>query len=168
MKPQLGPVQSAAPTCPVLLRAAEPITREQLTTTLADCPGALEDSLRVIDSGIPCHPCGEIDLLAVDRLYRLTIIDVETTLGEWLLLRGVSHVDWIARNLANVRRMYPELRIDFSRPPRLLLVAPRFSPLLRSAVRQISHPEVTCVRYHGVELPAGSGILFEPVVSDAD
>jgi hypothetical protein len=166
--PQPAPAQPASPASAVLLRSAEPLSRDQLTATLTECPGALEDSMRVIDACIPCDPCGEIDLLAVDRVHRLTIIDLETTLGEWLLLRGISHVDWVARNLPNLRRMYPELRIEFSRPPRLLLIAPRFSPFLRSAVRQITQPEITCVRYHGLELSGGPGIFFEPISCEVE
>jgi hypothetical protein len=72
------------------------------------------------------------------------------------------------RNAANVRRMYPGWRIDFSRQPRLFLIASRFSPCLRSAVRQITRPDITCLRYHGVEVSDGTGIFFEPVGGEGE
>jgi hypothetical protein len=147
-----------------VLRPGEPITRDQLTATIRECQGALEDNMRVIDARIPCGgPRDDMDLLALDRANQLTIIDVEIAPGDGLLIRGLSHLDWVVRNVAIVQRMYQGLTIDGSRQPRIILVAPRFSPLLRNAVRQITGPAVMCYRYHGVELSSGTGIFFEPV-----
>jgi hypothetical protein len=151
-----------------VLRPGEPITRDQLTATLRECQGALEDNMRAIDVRVPCCPRDEIDLLALDRANQLTIIDVEITLGDGLLLRGVSHVDWVVRNVGMLQRMYQGWTIDGSRQPRLILVAPQFSPFLRSAVRQITRPDVMCYRYHGVQLSGGTGIFFEPVGGESE
>jgi hypothetical protein len=124
--------------------------------------------MRTIDARIPCGPRDDIDLLALDRANQLTIIDVEITGGDGLLLRGVSHVDWVMRHVALVQRMYQGWMIDGSRQPRLVLIAPQFSQLLRSAVRQITRPDVTCFRYHGVVLFGGTGIFFEPVGGESE
>lgn len=147
----------------VALLRPMPVTRDRLAAILMQGEGMLEDGLRAIDARIHCHPCGEIDLLAVDRASRLTIIDFETTFSDGLLLRGVGHFDWIVRNMPNVQRMYQGQAIDFSLPPRLILLAPRFSPLLRNVARQITRPQIHWIRYHTVLAPAGPGILFEPV-----
>ena len=163
-----APVRPVTRTGVVLLRPGQPLTGDQLTAALKECPGALEDNLRVIDARVACSPCGEIDLLALDRADQLTIIDVETTRGDELLLRGVSHVDWVVRNVANMRRMYPGCRIDFPRQPRLFLIASRFSPCLRSAVRLITRPDIRCLRYHGVEISDGTGIFFEHVGGEGE
>jgi hypothetical protein len=163
-----APARPGTRSAAVLLRPGQPLTGDQLTAVLKECPGALENNMQVIDARIPCSPCGEIDLLAVDRANQLTIIDVETTCGDGLLLSGVSHVDWVVRNVANMRRMYQGCRIDFSRQPRLFLIAPRFSPFLRSAIRQITRPDITCLKYHGVEVSDGTGIFFEHVGGDGE
>jgi hypothetical protein len=150
----------------VLLRAVQ-ITRDRLAAILpVDWSGALEDGLRTIDANIPCHPCGEIDLLAVDRTSKLTIIDFDTTANDGLLLRGLGHFDWIVRNTQNVLRMCPAQGVDSSLTPRLILLAPEFSPLLRRVMRQLTRPQIQWVRYHAVETPAGPGILFEPVTGE--
>lgn len=128
--------------------------------------GALEEGLRAFDANIPCHPCGEIGLLAVDRASQLTIIDFEMTFDDGLLLRGIGHFDWVVRNMPNVQRMYREQAVNFSLPPRLFLLAPQFSPLLRSVARQITRPQIHWVRYHTVNASGGPGILFEPVVDE--
>jgi hypothetical protein len=151
-----------------VLRPGAPLTKDQLTATLRECQSALGDNMRAIGAGVASSPDGEIDLLALDRADQLTIIDVETTLDDGLLLRGISHVDWVMRNLANVKRMYPGWMIDASRPPRLFLVAPRFSLLLKSALRQITQPDITCFRYHEVELWGRTGILVEHLRGEGD
>lgn len=149
----------------VLLRTCTSVTKDQLASMLRGLEGALEDGMRGIDASIPCHPCGEIDLLALDRANQLTIIDFDTTSNDGLLLRGIGHFDWVVCNIPNVRRMYPGQVINFSLPPRLFLVAPQFSPLLRSAARQIGRPQINWVRYHVADVSGGLGILFEHVVS---
>lgn len=156
-----GPRGNAVLLHPVL------VTRDRLAAILPlDWSGALEEGLRTIDAKIPCHPCGEIDLLAVDRTSKLTIIDFDTTLNDGLLLRGLGHFDWIVRNTQNVQRMCPAQGVDSSLPPRLILLAPQFSPLLRRVMRQFTRPQIQWVRYHAVETPAGPGILFEPVTGE--
>lgn len=142
------------------------VTRDRLAVFLMEVDGALEEGLRAIDAGISCPPCGEIDVLAVDRASQLTIIDFDTTFNDALLVRGIGHFDWLVRNMPNVRRMYRDQAINFSLQPRLFLLAPQFSPLLRSVARQISRPRIHWVRYHMVDAAGAPGILFEPVVGE--
>ena len=168
--PASSPEESSAPAGPrrnaVVLRPVQ-VTRDRLAAILPlDWSGALEEGLRTIDARIPCHPCGEIDVLAVDRTSRLTIIDFDTTLNDGLLLRGLGHVDWVVRNAPNVQRMYPAQTIDSALPPRLVLLAPQFSAVVRRVIRQFTHPPIQWFRYHTVDTPAGVGILFEPVTGE--
>jgi hypothetical protein len=142
-------------------------TKDLLIATLRECQSALGESLRVIDARLPCEPCGEIDLLALDHANVVTIIDVDTVAGDALPIRGVSHVDWVVRNMAHVRRMHPGSTIDIARQPRLLVVAPGFPPFLLNAIRQISQPDIRCFKYHAVELAGGTGILFERVSGES-
>src|SRR4030095_10938753 len=100
-------------------------------------PG-VEDGLRTIDARIPCHPCGEIDVLAVDRAGRLTVIDFDAVANDGLLLRGLGHVDCLTRNAEMVQRMFPGQAFDGSLAPRLILLAPQFSVLLRRVMRQLT------------------------------
>ena len=142
------------------------VTREQLAASLMDLASGLEDGLRAIDARLPCHPCGEIDVLAVDRTSQLTIIDFETTVNDGLLLRGIGQFDWVARNRPIIQRMYQAPAVDASLPARLFLLAPEFSPLLRRVMRQVIFPKISWVRYHALDASGRPGILFERVVGD--
>ena len=150
----------------VLLRPAAQVSREQVAQVLKEFEGAIEAGLTGIDAGIPCAPYGEIDFLAVDRASQLTIMDFETAPGDDLLMRGLGHFDWVVRNIPNLRRMFRGQAINFSLQPRVILLAPHFSARMRSVARQITRPNIYCVRYHFVETPGRAGILFEPVPAE--
>jgi len=150
----------------MLLRPASPPTKSLVIAVLQEPWGAIEEHLLAIDSSVPCSPCGVIDVLAVDAASRLVVIDVDTFAADGLLLRGLSHMEWLVRNAPNVRRMYPDRAIDFAAPPRLVLVAPRFSATVRHAVSQIAEPEIACVRYRGLDVSGWTGVFFEPVAED--
>ena len=179
-RPEKGPEVEPAPAPPpdagrlpardraglMLLRPAERLTRSQVIAVLREPWGAIDEHLMAIDSSVPCSPCGVIDVLAVDSAGRLVVIDIDTFDADGLLLRGLGHMEWLVRNAPNVRRMYPGRTIDFAAPPRLILVAPRFSATIRHAVSQISDPEIACVRYHGLDVSGWTGLFFEPVADE--
>lgn len=144
----------------VLLGSKTSLTRDQLALLLKEYHGALEDGLTSIDSEIACPPLGEIDLLGLSRSHQLTVIDFDTNADERLLIRGIGHVDWVARNMPIIRRLYSGHAINYSLPPALMLVAPQFSPMLRSAARQVAHPTIKLVRYYALESSGGIGIFF--------
>jgi hypothetical protein len=144
-----------------VLRRGSDLPKDQLVATLAEYPDALESGLRVLGVAIPCNPYSEIDLLALDRSNQLVIVEIVTTLGDELLLRGISHVDWVASNVANVQRMYQTQAINLARQPRLMLVAPGFSRLTSTAIRRLTGLEIACFKYHSVMLSARTAILIE-------
>ncbi len=156
-----APHEKNAPST-VLLRPVTRVTREQIAAALKEFEGALEPGLRGIDSGIRCGPHDEIDLLAIDRANQLTVVDFDTTSGDELLIRGLSHFDWILRNVPNLRRMFRGQPINFSLEPRVVLLAPQFSSRMNSVICQLTRPQISCVRYHFVETPGRVGIFFEP------
>jgi len=150
----------------VYLRRHGEITKTRFVDALRQVQGSLEEGLRVIDAFVPCHPHGEIDVLAIDRANQLIIIDVETVTNDALVLRGLAHFDWVVHNLPNVLRMHPLQSINTSAEPRLFLLAPQFSSLLMSVARRLAEPRINWVRYHVLETGGAMGLYFEPVSFD--
>jgi hypothetical protein len=144
-----------------VLRPGAPLTKEQVIATIRECRSALSDDMLAISTGVACNPFGEIDLLALDRAHQITIVDVETASADLLFARGLSHVDWVVRNMPLVQRLYPAWAIDTSRQPRLALVAPQFPRALRSAIHQIARPAISCFRYRELDLAGGTGLFIE-------
>jgi hypothetical protein len=147
---------------PFLLRASQGINRELLISLLERNTAVLEEGMRAIDVSIPSDPFGVIDLVAVDRTDQLCILDIDIALNnDELFLRGIVHYDWMVRNTPIVRRMYQGRVINFSALPRLFLIAPGFSPLVKCAAQRITNPVICCVGYHTAAMSSGIGILFE-------
>jgi hypothetical protein len=162
MRPERPFTREESPAGALLLRPMAQVTRAQVAAALREFAGALEAGLQAIDAELPCPPGGEIDVLAVDRASQLTIIDFDTTANDELLLRGLGHVDWMVRNVPSLRRMYRGQAINFSLPPRLMLLGPWFSPRVRQVARQLTAARIGWLRYQFVETPGGPGVFFEP------
>jgi hypothetical protein len=145
----------------VMLSPSAAVGREQLIALLARDAAVLEQGMRVLDVGVPCEPCGPIDLLGASSANHPVVIDIDTVPSDGMLLRAVSQVDWLVRNGGILRRLYNAATANFSLQPRIVLVAPQFSPNMASAAHRMTAPRVTCIRYHAVALPAGTGIVFE-------
>jgi hypothetical protein len=168
-RPPSRPRGEAEPAAaPVLLRPAARLARPDVAAAMKEHLSALEAGLKLIDGGIPCAPCGEIDFLAVDRTNQLAVIDFETGETDELLIRGLGHSDWIVGNVPNLRRMFRGNAINFSLPPRLFLLAPEFSSRVRCAARQVVSPEIEWIRYQLLEMAGGTGIFFERLPGASD
>ena len=144
-----------------VLLTSRRVNREQLLSLLQEHPEALEEGMKVIDANLPCETFGDIELLALDGTDRLAVIDVDDKSNDNLLLHGMAHWDWVVGNVALLRRMYRGQVINFALEPRLVLVAPDFSPLFRRAMRYLSSLQIHCIKYYGVALPGGTGIFCE-------
>jgi hypothetical protein len=157
---------SPAPTRSLAVQSNTSVAKTRLAAMLREVQGSLEDGLRVLDVSVPCHPYGEIDLLAVDHTNQLTVIDFETDLSDGLLLRGIAHIDWIVHNVPNVRRMYPGHAINVPARPRLFLLAPKFSSLMLSVARHLSQLQIEWIRYHVLEMGDATGMFFGAMSTD--
>jgi hypothetical protein len=142
-------------------------SREQVTAALSEFGPTLWEPLRPIATNVACSRAGQIDLLAADRSSRLVIVDVDPVEGDNLLLRGIIHYGWVLQNLPPLRRICEEAGVDFSKPPRAILVAPRFPPFFEESIRHIKGPDVLCVRYHSLDVGIGTGIFFERLDDEA-
>jgi hypothetical protein len=153
------------PTAQSVDRSARPLGRgfEQISHLFL--PDSAAAPVRPpIRTGVPVLRRGAP--LTKDQL-TATFRECESAIEDHLrtMLRGLGHVHWIRHNLSNIQRMCPDAMIDVTRP-RLCLVAPAFSRVLRSAVRQIAGPDVTCFRYHEVAVSGGTGVFVERYGAD--
>jgi hypothetical protein len=158
-----SPPPAPDPPRTIVLRRQSDVSRDRLAAALTESVAVLEDGLRVIDANVPCEPFGDVDLVAVDAMNHLVLIDFDPASGDALLLRGMGHFDWSVRNAAIVRRMYQGHAVDLSQQPRLVLVAPRFSPLVRRVARLLARPQIVWKRFIAVDVAGRTGILFDEV-----
>lgn len=151
----------SAPSNPqILVQTSTAIGRELLIALLKDNTAALDEGMKAIDANVPCAPFGSMDLIAADCINRICVINVDTFQSDLSILRGIAHVDWIARNMPVVKRMYERQILDLSIPPHLFLVAPSFSPLLKCVAQRIVFPKVHCFEYRTADIKETVGIIF--------
>ncbi len=148
----------------IVLDRSPALHRDSLISTLNSHTAVLEEGLRAIDASVPVDIGGPVDLVAVDQADHLSIVDLDISGGDELLLRGICHFDWFVRNIPILRRMYHGRVIDYSAQPRIFLIAPQFSPKLQCAVQRIARPRINCVLYHVVAVPNGTGIYFTRIL----
>lgn len=160
-EPGLDPV--AQDRSAVLLRPFAGFTKEQLAAFVIRQAKALEEGMKVIDVNAPCGSCGRIDVLGVDRDRQLAIVDFDAEPYDGLLLRALGHFDWLTRHMTIVQHMYHGHDINFDARPRIILIAPGFSPLLMCSARQITCAKVDCLVYRAMQVPGGAGLLVERV-----
>lgn len=154
-------VSDDGPEAPRLVHGCPPPDRPRLVAFLRRHIEALEAGLQAIDAGLPCDSGGEVDLLAVDGGHRLVVVDVDTASDDRLLLRGLAHFDSLARNVPTLRRLYQSAAIDFSLRPRLFLVAPQISWMVRCAARQIGAPKISWCTYRAIAFGNELGIVLD-------
>jgi len=144
-----------------LLRPCPQVTREWLTRALIGNMEAFEAGMTVIDVNAPSGAEGTIDVLGVDADRRLTIIDFDTEPYDGLLLRAIGHFDWLTRHATVARHMYHGHDIDHDVRPRIVLVAPGFSPLLKAAARHVTCTRIDWFTYRAVQVPGGQGLMVD-------
>lgn len=140
---------------------AAALGKDEILQLLNANTAALESGLRAIDRAVPCGPSRTIDLLAVDGLSRLVVIALEAAPYDGMLLRAISEYDWIVGQMPILRKLYQGQVINFSAPPRILLVAPEFSRQLTCAAHRIQSPRIGCYRYRAIAVPSGTAVLFD-------
>jgi len=154
------PAVRSHPIVTVARPAAAP-AKEEIIQLLNVNTSALESGLSAVDRAVPCDPSSTIDLLAVDSLSQLVVIALEAARDDGVLLRAISQYDWIVGHLPLLRKLYQGRAINFSAPPRVLLVAPEFSPQLTCAAHRIQSPRIGCYRYRAIAVPSGTAVFFE-------
>ena len=147
---------------PVFLREdrSQTLQKDGLIALLNSNIGILEDGLKTIDTNVSMDSGGPVDLVAVDRFNKLSLVDIDVSGSDALLLRGICHFDWFVRNVPIVRRMYHGRVIDYSAHPRIFLVAPKFSAMFRCAAQRIACTQIHCCLYRVTAGSGGTGILL--------
>lgn len=141
------------------------ISEGELETLLKLSLDDIESGLALIDTQVNTYR-GPLDILAIDSEGCLVIIELKVRENDDMLFQAVDYCDWIQENIDSVSRMYrnihPEVEVEYKKPPRIMLIAPSFSSLLK---RRAKYLDVTIdlYTYRFVEMGGKHGLLFEQV-----
>jgi hypothetical protein len=134
------------------------VSEAQLKDLVRRAPELLEDGLKYINHQIFTSR-GLLDVLMVDHLQSLVIVKLRDVEDDEILIQGIDFYDSAIRNLDGFVRAYEHLKIDPGQEPRLVLVAPSFSPVLQNRVKWINIP-ISLFSYQCIKIDDAVGELI--------
>ncbi len=149
----------------VTIKKIDVFTKEEITALVAEQHKALDDGLELI--GERLGKKGEMawDLVGIDSDKRLVLIQVEALTADRILSALLHRLDWAWEHLDAIARMYPDHAIDCSRLPRVVVIAPAFSPALQRSMGYLTYRvSISLYAYRYIQTDAGKGLLLEPVM----
>ncbi len=125
---------------------------------------SVEKGLKFLERQVPAGAV-KIDILAVDASGTLCVLELKVAEDDRSLVQGLQYVEWVGQSadrLANFYYKEPEVKIDPSKTPRLILVAPSFSAALISAVKYVDRGlcPVELKQYHYLKEQGGQHSLW--------
>jgi hypothetical protein len=96
-------------------------------------PSCIEEGFKMIDRQLNTVR-GPLDILGLDSGRCLTVVELKINQEDGMLMQALDYFGWVNENRDSLKRMYPNHKIDFSQVPRVILVAPSFSELMRKRV----------------------------------
>jgi len=141
--------------------------REELAALVEANLPALEGGLSILERRFPAGQV-PVDLVAVDARERLVLLILGSGSNPAMLLQSLEAYAWCRENGALLGRLLPGASIDPAAPPRLFLLAPRFSDSLRRTARYLGPLSPVLVECRCLEVNGERGICFEPVEGDVE
>ena len=140
--------------------------REELVSVIERNLPALETGLSLLERRFPAGAV-LVDFLALDARERLVLCLLGSGSNGAMLVQAMEAYGWCCDNGALLERLFPGARVGMGAPPRLLLLAPRFSDSLRRTARHLGPLSPTLVECRPVEVNGARGICFEAVEGSA-
>ncbi len=125
--------------------------------------GLLGKGVRILARQLGTRSHGFLDLLGVDEEQRLVVIDLSLIEDNRLWIESLNHFQWADENRDNIRKMLLRHQIDSSFPPRIVLIAPGFSPELKAGVAYFDFTKVDLFTYQYLETNGEKGFFLDPV-----
>lgn len=118
------------------------VSETQLEDLVRQAPELIEEGMRFVDHQVSTER-GPLDILMVDSGGALVVAELKVVPDDGMLMQGLDYYDYVARNLDGFARAYSGKGINPCQEPRLLLIAPEFSPILLNRVKWLAfRPEL--------------------------
>jgi hypothetical protein len=136
--------------------------REELLALVEAGLGALEEGLTPVARRVPAGRVA-VDLAALDARGRLVLCLLGPGSEPALLLAAVEAYAWCRENPALLPRLFPAAGLDPGLPPRVFLLAARFSDEVLRAARYLGEAAPALVECRCLEVDGTRGICLEPL-----
>ena len=133
----------------------------ELKDLIKHSPGSVEQGLRVLIDEFPVES-GAIDLLCVDSGNVLTIVELKIHEDDSMLMQAIRYYDAVSQNIYRIAKMYPKVKIDEKEEPRIILIAPGFSGILKKCAKYLDI-KLDLVEYASLEVNNEKGLICRSI-----
>lgn len=149
------------------IRPRAPRDREELASLVEANLSRLEAGLALLDRRFPAGQV-PVDLVALDARETLVLCLVGSGSNPAMLVQALEAYGWCRENGALLGRLFPHARINTTVPPRLFLLAPRFSDSVRRTARYLGPVSPVLVECRCLDVDGVRGICFEPMEGEVE
>jgi len=109
--------------------------KEELIGLLRCSCSTIEDGVEILGGPLGTEEFPLIDLLAKEKDGRALLIFADLEPDEGALLNATAQTDWTLQNRSLLGKLFPDLCVNDSAPPRAALIYPEFPLLIKRFVR---------------------------------
>jgi Holliday junction resolvase-like predicted endonuclease len=124
----------------------------------------LEDRIikhpQLIESGLQClehqlhTSSGRLDILFVDSNGVLVVSELKVVEDAYMLFQALDYFDFVAEKIEGFARLYSKYDVDVEKYPRLMLIAPSFSPIMINRCRWLNQDiQISLYVYQYISFP---------------
>lgn len=123
----------------------EELAEKDLENKIIKYPGLIEDGLQYLEHQRHTST-GRLDILFADSNGTIAVAELKVVEDPHMLFQALDYFDFVAEKIEGFSRIYKNLNIDVEQYPRLILIAPSFSPVMINRCRWLN-PDIQITLY---------------------
>jgi len=138
-------------------------SRQEFEQMISTEIGMVEKDLTIICSNVSISDKTRLDILCHDDDGQLVIVQLSVNEDDFMLLHGLQSLDYVDKFKAFLKATYNKHKIDEKAKPRLILIAPSFSDVVRHAVESMKGMRVDLYEWEYLKLGDHKGLRLQPI-----
>lgn len=142
----------------------EDLTEKDLEDKIIKHSNLIEDGLQYLEHQRHTSS-GRLDILFVDSNGTITVAELKVVDDPHMLFQALDYFDFVAEKIEGFSRIYKKHNINVEKYPRLMLIAPNFSPILINRCRWLNPDiQISLYVYQYITFPKikGDTLVFIP------
>lgn len=123
----------------------EELAEKDLEDRIIKHPTLIEDGLQYMEHQRHTSS-GRLDILFVDNNGTITVAELKVVDDPYMLFQALDYFDFVAEKIEGFSRIYKNHNINVEQYPRLMLIAPSFSPIMINRCRWLN-PDIQISLY---------------------
>lgn len=140
------------------------LSEKELEDRIIKYPQLIEEGLQYLEH--QRHTVsGRLDILFVDSNGTIVVAELKVIEDSNMLLQGLDYFDFISEKIEGFARLHSKFNIDVEKYPRLMLIAPNFSPTMINRCKWLNPDiKISLLVYQYVTFPDNNDdtLIFIP------